>query len=105
MPPGLEIPGQTRIGYFHHREHDIAGNITTQLNTPNGPEVHTAGGYTRLEAAALEIAKAAAEGAADSEQVVDAAEVGRWAARAAAAMLAECEVIQSPSAVRSALEA
>ena len=105
MNRSLQIPGQTAIAYVHH-DHDIAGNVTTQINTPNGPEVHTAGGYSRLEAAALEIAKEAGRGAAGMDSEVSADELGKWAAQAAFSLLAECERLSTPlSAVRSALEA
>lgn len=103
MSRGLEIPGQARLPYIHH-QHDVAGALSTTVNTPEGPEIHTAGGYTRLEAAAIEIAKAAAPAAADFKDEVNPTELGKWAAQAAFATLQECARLSQSSDLRSALE-
>lgn len=103
MSRGLEIPGQTKLPYVHHK-HDVAGAVSTTVNTPAGPEIHTAGGYTRLEHAALEIAKQAAHGAAAVSSETKPEDLGVWAARAAFAMLAECETLEASAELRSAIE-
>lgn len=94
----LEIPGRTKLPVIHHT-HDRAGQIHATLNTPNGVEIHTIGGYSRLESAAIELAKEAARGCAapiqGNDKEVDPGDLGRWAARAASALLEECQAIQA----------
>lgn len=100
----LELPGRTRLPYFHE-DNGRAATHTQTLNTPNGPEIHTSGGYSKLEYLAMELAKSAASGCAAPIQgsEIDPGDLGRWAARAASALLEECEAIQA-SGGRMAIE-
>lgn len=104
MSAGLEIPGQITVRYITHPLNTAAMLNMTIPNGPKGPELHIAGGYTRLENAALEIAKAAAQGAAVESDDVDPQDLGRWAARAASALLAECEVLAASAELRSVIQ-
>lgn len=87
--------GQSPIDYVHHDDCERATALQTQARTADGRvQIHTAGGFSRLEHAAIEIAKAAAKGATCSPTDIESQELGRWASQVASTILTECERLE-----------
>lgn len=86
----VRIPGQAPIDYIP-RDFDSAQQLVTQAQVKDGMQIHVAGGYSRLEFAALQVLQAYLGGAQfDRERLPEAVKLGEWSVAVAETVLLKC---------------